>query len=205
MTIDLLPCPFCGGEALGTLHGLEASWSVACFQCDAAMPYVGCTEAEAAAAWNRRSPAPAPSTDRCMTIDLEALKDALAKATPGPLTFVDRGEARSPGSPTYEVLEIEFDDTDYYPRAPQKKDAKAMVMAFNSAPAMIATIQAQAERIAALEEALRPLAEACEKADRSAADRLHLGMGIMSDTASPGWGVKYGHLKAARAALGDKS
>lgn len=58
---DLLPCPFCGGEALNvewvTLHD-ERGWAVACKNPECLMNQgarILRTEAEAAEAWNRRA------------------------------------------------------------------------------------------------------------------------------------------------------
>jgi Lar family restriction alleviation protein len=57
---SLLPCPFCGGDDVEVQqHGEGYSWQcwyeVSCFNnyCGS----IGKTEAEAIAAWNRRSPA----------------------------------------------------------------------------------------------------------------------------------------------------
>ena len=52
-----------------------------------------------------------------------------------------------------------------------------------------------------LREALEPFAAACAKADLHADEVKRAGMGTVSDSATPGWGIRYGHLKAARAAL----
>lgn len=57
-TVGLLPCPFCGGEAETLFHQLEETYSAICTgvpKCQAAMQYVGVTEAEAIAAWNTRA------------------------------------------------------------------------------------------------------------------------------------------------------
>ncbi|WP_075844666.1 Lar family restriction alleviation protein [Collinsella bouchesdurhonensis] len=58
---DLLPCPFCGGEALNvewvTSHD-ERGWAVACKNSECLMNQgarILRTEAEAAEAWNRRA------------------------------------------------------------------------------------------------------------------------------------------------------
>ena len=67
-----------------------------------------------------------------------------------------------------------------------------------AAPALVAEI----ERLRA---ALEPFAKACVKAEANAEQQARLGMGIMTDKASPGWGIQYGHLKAARAALQGQS
>jgi hypothetical protein len=56
-------------------------------------------------------------------------------------------------------------------------------------------------RIAQLKAALRPFAQAADKADEGATRRQNLGMGDMGDSASPGWGIKYKHVKAARFVL----
>lgn len=55
VTGELKPCPFCGGDPRTKFHGLEQTWSVKCGQCQAQMPYVGLSEAEAIADWNTRT------------------------------------------------------------------------------------------------------------------------------------------------------
>lgn len=61
-----------------------------------------------------------------------------------------------------------------------------------------------AKEIIALRDALKPFADACAKADASSEEVRRAGMGNgHSDDASPGWGIRYKHLKAARRALGD--
>jgi hypothetical protein len=50
-------------------------------------------------------------------------------------------------------------------------------------------------------EALRPFAASCDEADKSARDLERFGGGVLPDRASPGWGVTYRALKAARAAV----
>lgn len=48
-------------------------------------------------------------------------------------------------------------------------------------------------------EALRPFAEAFDKAQKSMADYAkHFPGAVMSGEASPGWGITYNHLKRAR-------
>lgn len=61
---------------------------------------------------------------------------------------------------------------------------------------------ADAARLKRMEDALRPFADACAKADASSEEVRRAGMGNgHSDDASPGWGIRYKHLKDARAAL----
>ena len=50
----LKPCPFCGSEAFTHYHELEETWSVGCTICQAKIPYVAFTEAEATSVWNTR-------------------------------------------------------------------------------------------------------------------------------------------------------
>lgn len=67
----------------------------------------------------------------------------------------------------------------------------------NHLPAILSALK-ENER---LREALEPFAAACAKADLHADEVKRAGMGTVSDSATPGWGIRYGHLKAARAAL----
>lgn len=61
MEPELLPCPFCGGQAFceSPSYG-RGYWYVACDDCRAEGPPSkngqDCGEAEAIAAWNRRTP-----------------------------------------------------------------------------------------------------------------------------------------------------
>lgn len=57
---------------------------------------------------------------------------------------------------------------------------------------------------AALQEllkAVRALTPAADKADEAVAKVEHLRMGTLTDNASPGLGIKFGQLRALRAAL----
>jgi len=53
----LEPCPFCGGRGITHRGGLTSKWAVSCVNCDCKPRLCGFdnTEAEAIAAWNRRS------------------------------------------------------------------------------------------------------------------------------------------------------
>lgn len=55
--------------------------------------------------------------------------------------------------------------------------------------------------IEAKDAALAPFAAACGEADKAAAMAERLGGGPLTDGASPGWGITYGHLKQARAVM----
>lgn len=70
-----------------------------------------------------------------------------------------------------------------------------------------ATILAALEdagEVEGLRKALQPFADACAKADASSEEVRRAGMGNgHSDEATPGWGIRYKHLKEARRALGD--
>lgn len=66
-----------------------------------------------------------------------------------------------------------------------------------------ATILAALEEVDGLRKALQPFADACAKADASSEEVRRAGMGNgHSDEATPGWGIRYKHLKEARRALG---
>ena len=52
-----------------------------------------------------------------------------------------------------------------------------------------------------LREALEPFAKAADKADASSETAMRLVGSGHSDDCTPGWGINYGHVKAARAAL----
>lgn len=53
-TTELLPCPFCGGEASKRLF-YGTRYGVYCDECDARVGGLFLTEAEAVAAWNARA------------------------------------------------------------------------------------------------------------------------------------------------------
>lgn len=53
---ELLPCPFCGAEAVTRFESMEQVWSIRCTQCEAAKLYAAYSDEEAIAAWNTRSP-----------------------------------------------------------------------------------------------------------------------------------------------------
>lgn len=60
-----------------------------------------------------------------------------------------------------------------------------------------------AGEVEGLRKALQPFADACAKADASSEEVRRAGMGNgHSDEATPGWGIRYKHLKEARRALG---
>ena len=70
----LLPCPFCGGEAV---HILKAAGLIACKSCRA-KTLVHATMSEAIAAWNTR--ATPPGMIRLDAPELLAMAEALRKA-----------------------------------------------------------------------------------------------------------------------------
>jgi Lar family restriction alleviation protein len=59
MTQELLPCPFCGGEAwVADFGDISPLWLVGCNLCDATMDAGYDTKELAIAAWNRRQREP---------------------------------------------------------------------------------------------------------------------------------------------------
>ena len=54
---ELKPCPFCGGEGASHQTALSGRFHVFCLACDAEGPWCN-MEAEAIAAWNRRTDDP---------------------------------------------------------------------------------------------------------------------------------------------------
>ena len=70
--------------------------------------------------------------------------------------------------------------------------------AMQSASDEILKLRAKLER---LREALEPFAKAADKADASSETAMRLVGSGHSDDCTPGWGINYGHVKAARAAL----
>lgn len=66
------------------------------------------------------------------------------------------------------------------------------------------TPTSEQEQIERLKKALQPFAEAADKADKSAEQQKRLMGSAMSDNATVGWGIKYEHVKEARAALEQK-
>ena len=65
-------------------------------------------------------------------------------------------------------------------------------------------LDAQARQIEALRGALDPFAKAADKADEMAAETERHGMGRLTDNASTGLGITFGHCRSARAALAEK-
>lgn len=117
---EIKPCPFCGGEAtVEPWHGGRASKRmVSCCaeDCSANPGVSGGTEAQAIAAWNRRSPAPSPASGE----SAEELSDAEAKrlyeeAEPVPFGAheVERF-VRTTVDPQSEVLALQKQRNDVY-------------------------------------------------------------------------------------------
>lgn len=72
-TPKLLPCPFCGGEAMLGQDPTHGSWAVQCLGCDA--EYISHQDPAdvVAAGWNRRA-------DLVPQVDVEGLRWALVSA-----------------------------------------------------------------------------------------------------------------------------
>lgn len=70
----LAACPFCGGRGITHRNGLTSRWAVSCVSCDCKPRLSGFdnTEAEAIAAWNRRTPAAVVKQDLAGEGDKEA-------------------------------------------------------------------------------------------------------------------------------------
>lgn len=86
-----------------------------------------------------------------------------------------------------------------------KAEGVAHPISYKNALALVGKLSTSEARVRELEEVLRPFVAACAKADAHAEEAKRCGMGTVSDSASPGWGIRYGHLKAARSALGEKA
>ena len=71
----------------------------------------------------------------------------------------------------------------------------------NEAMRHLTTLSLVHDAMTAAEVALKPFADAASKADKESADAVSHSMGPFSDNMSPGWGIKYSHVKFARSAL----
>lgn len=54
--MELLPCPFCGGEGYTAEVADESAWAVYCKQCGASTGWMSIDETECIEAWNQRQP-----------------------------------------------------------------------------------------------------------------------------------------------------
>ena len=81
MTVpDLLPCPFCGGEAeIWRAHEGRTAWVACMGRCAVLVSKEYTTDAEAIAAWNTRA-TPAPAAIRDDVADLADFLDAKHKS-----------------------------------------------------------------------------------------------------------------------------
>lgn len=123
----------------------------------------------------------------------DELRELLAKATPLPWSLNPPSFYHGGGA-TYDVPEIDMHDATYYNSAPSKADAALMVAAVNALPALLAQSKADAARIAELEEALEPFAEATDNLDDEPDDAEmweHSAVYVLTA----------GHLRKAAAAL----
>ena len=58
---DLLPCPFCGGDAVAITGPVQTLWGVTCLRCACWFDDRAPTDAAAITAWNTRTPTPDPN------------------------------------------------------------------------------------------------------------------------------------------------
>ena len=82
---ELLPCPFCGNEALllggGEYEGIQQGYTVECHNCSATTAYFGADNMqEAIEAWNTRTAAPSVVIE---TQELHNLKDDCLREAAG--------------------------------------------------------------------------------------------------------------------------
>lgn len=90
MTADLLPCPFCGGEAETVTGPIPRKWGVRCINCDVWRDDRCESEGDAITAWNTRAALPARWVpDYTLAPHLQKIVDG-AKAVPQWDTQADR-------------------------------------------------------------------------------------------------------------------
>ena len=76
MTVELKPCPFCGGEAETTLGPIPGKWGARCKECDVWRDDREAAEAEAIAAWNARTVDPAAIREAALREAADSLLEA---------------------------------------------------------------------------------------------------------------------------------
>ena len=87
---DLLPCPFCGGEAETVTGPIPRKWGVRCINCDVWRDDRCESEGDAITAWNTRAALPARGVgDYTLAPHLQKIVDG-AKAVPQWDTQADR-------------------------------------------------------------------------------------------------------------------
>lgn len=70
---DILPCPFCGGDAVAITGPVQTLWGVTCLRCACWFDDRAPTDAAAISAWNTRTPDPRDAVIARMVESAEAL------------------------------------------------------------------------------------------------------------------------------------
>jgi hypothetical protein len=143
-----------------------------------------------------------------MTLDEIAAIEARAEAaTKGPWHKGIYGPRRTDGCSQGLCVSHDIGAAICYfdrPGAPDKDEADQdfITNSREDIPNLCAALRTAMEERDAAVEALAPFAIAADRADvDNEAQKTLLRNSGMTDNASPGWGVKYGHLKAARDVL----
>jgi hypothetical protein len=107
---ELLPCPFCGGEAM-EVHVAEPS--VECTLCPVGM--LGSTETDAIARWNTRSsPSSAAPDETCELCGGACLRDS-DKPLPAWVTVEERPSAAPDAGEVERLAQLAFEVIEYRP------------------------------------------------------------------------------------------
>lgn len=163
--IELLPCPFCGGAAQAEHFEGKLGrwrWSIGCNDHkpeadDGGEPVAECygfqsmtsfaTKTEAIAAWNRRASLPNEG-DGSLAMkpeEIAALKELLAKATPGPWA-VEYGHEKQDGQMYWQVHDGQdaIANNQFCYARNSDQNAALIVAAINALPSLIAIAEREA-------------------------------------------------------------